>query len=75
MNETEFLEALAEFTTKSADQLEFSDGLREIGVDSIGVFEFVMKIEDVVADVQVPEAAETVQDLYDSVLDAAEQAV
>lgn len=75
MTETEFKKALAEFSDKSADELSMGDDLAEIGVDSIAVYEFVMTIEDVVGrqDLDVTDAVTTVQDLYDRVLEAAEQ--
>lgn len=75
MTETEFKEALAEFTTKTADELLMSDDLSELGVDSIAVYEFVMKIEDVVGrqDIEVTDTVSNLQDLYDRVLEAAEQ--
>ncbi|MFD0556976.1 phosphopantetheine binding protein [Stackebrandtia endophytica] len=75
MTEAEFKEALAEFTTKTADELLMSDDLSELGVDSIAVYEFVMKIEDVVGrqDIEVTDTVSNLQDLYDRVLEAAEQ--
>lgn len=76
MTEQEFKDAIAEFTAKTADTIEMSDGLEDIGIDSIGIFEFLMKIEDVVGsdDIEITEDAETVQDLYDAVLEAADVA-
>lgn len=75
MTEEEFKEALAEFTSKSADELLMGDDLAELGVDSIAVYEFIMKIEDVVGqqDLEVTDSVTSVQDLYDRVLEAAEQ--
>lgn len=73
MTESEFTEALAEFTSKSGADLQMSDVLADVGVDSIGVFEFLMKIEDVVgSDATVDESISTVQDLYDAVQDMAD---
>lgn len=73
MNAVEFTEALAEFTSKSADQMDMSDGLEQIGVDSVSVFEFLMKIEERTGgDVEVTERVKTVQDLFDAVQDAAD---
>lgn len=72
MNAAEFTAALAEFAAKPAAEIEMTDGLEAIGIDSIGVFEFLMTIEDRTGGVQVEvsEDVETVQDLYDAVLDA-----
>lgn len=71
MTEQEFKEALAEFTTKTPEQLEFSDDLAELGVDSIGVFEFCMKVEDAIdAPLQITESVKTVHDLFDCVVEA-----
>ncbi|HIW61495.1 MAG TPA: acyl carrier protein [Candidatus Stackebrandtia excrementipullorum] len=71
MDETRFKKALEEFTTKSADEMTMSDDLVEIGMDSIGVFEFVMKVEDEIGQrgVEIDESIASVQDLYDRVLD------
>ncbi|WP_100448682.1 acyl carrier protein [Glycomyces xiaoerkulensis] len=75
MTESEFKNALAEFTTKTAGELAMTDDLEEIGVDSIGVFEFMMKIEDTVGKqgVEVTDSLVSVQDLYDRVQEAAER--
>lgn len=74
MNETQFKDALAEFTAKTADQLEMTDDLVALGVDSIGVFEFMMKVEDQTGiTFDVDDTVASVQDLYDCVLEAAGQ--
>ncbi|WP_164545015.1 acyl carrier protein [Antribacter gilvus] len=75
MTEPEFKSALAEFTSKPADELEMTDDLSEIGVDSISIFEFMIKVEDVVGrqGVDMGDSVSTVQDLYDTVLEAAKQ--
>lgn len=74
MNETQFKDALAEFTAKTADQLEMTDDLVALGVDSIGVFEFMMKVEDQTGIAfDVDDTVASVQDLYDCVLEAAGQ--
>lgn len=76
MTEEQFKAALAEFTSKTAEQLEMSDDLAQLGVDSIGVFEFMIKVEDVIgAGLDVDDSIATVQDLYECVLDAAGQPV
>ncbi|GAA1848872.1 phosphopantetheine-binding protein [Myceligenerans crystallogenes] len=73
MNETDFRNALAAFATKSADELEMSDRLDEIGVDSISVFELMIQIEDTVGEhaTKIDEDMTTVADLYDHVQKAA----
>ncbi|WP_025273142.1 acyl carrier protein [Haloglycomyces albus] len=75
MNETDFREALEEFTDKKADELDMTDDLAEIGADSIALFEFMMKIEDVIGPqgVDVTDEIASVQDLFDCVQDAAER--
>lgn len=76
MTELEFLEALAEFTKKAAGALQVSDVLAELGVDSIGIFEFAMKVEDLTGQaVDISRPISTLQDLYDCVLDSVAQAV
>ncbi len=76
MTEKEFMEALAEFTSKTAVDLRMADDLAAVGVDSIGMFEFQMKVEDAVGpDVEIHEDVKSVQDLYDCVLTAVEQSV
>ncbi|HEU5129947.1 MAG TPA: acyl carrier protein [Glycomyces sp.] len=74
MNETQFKTALAEFTTKSADELAMTDDLAALGVDSVGVFEFVMKVEDATGrqGIEIDESIASVHDLYECVLEAAE---
>lgn len=74
MNAAEFTEAMAEFTSKPAAQIGMTDGLAQIGVDSVGIFEFLMKIEDRTGggDVEVTGEVRTVQDLFDAVQDAAD---
>lgn len=74
MNETAFKEALAAFATKSADELAMTDELDEIGVDSISVFELMIKIEDTVGEhaTKIDDDMATVQDLYDHVQKVAE---
>ncbi|GAB3166466.1 hypothetical protein GCM10027059_25600 [Myceligenerans halotolerans] len=73
MNETEFKEALAAFATKSADELTMADELDEIGIDSISVFEFMIRIEDRVGEhaTKIDDDLATVQDLFDHVQKAA----
>jgi acyl carrier protein len=73
MTETEFKEALAAFATKTADEVEMTDELDEIGVDSISVFELMIKIEDQVGQhaTKVDDDMLTVQNLYDHVQKAA----
>ncbi len=72
MTENEFLATLAEFTTRTPETLTFADGLAEVGVDSIGVFEFSMKVEDELGKpIQFTDGVRTVQDLYECI----EQAV
>lgn len=74
MTETEFKQALAEFTDKTPETLAMTDDLAEIGVDSIAVYEFMMTIEDVVGEgVEVDDAVASVQDLFERVQDAAER--
>lgn len=71
MNETTFLEALAEFTVLTPDTLNLSHNLAEIGVDSIGIFEFSMKVEEELGHgVQFNGQLTTVQDLFDCIEDA-----
>lgn len=74
MNETQFKAALAEFTTKSAHELTMTDDLAALGVDSVGVFEFVMKVEDATGwqGIAIDESIASVHDLYECVLEAAE---
>lgn len=69
MNETEFKKALAAFATKPADELVMTDVLDEIGVDSIGVFELMIQIEDMVGEhaTKIDDDMATVQDLFDHV--------
>ncbi|MBM7411140.1 acyl carrier protein [Clavibacter michiganensis] len=76
MNAAEFAEALAEYSSKPADEIEMQDGLRDIGVDSVSIFEFSMKIEDRIGGtaVELTEDVKTVQDLFEAVQDAAEEA-
>ncbi|GAB4084601.1 hypothetical protein GCM10028784_12310 [Myceligenerans cantabricum] len=74
MTETAFKEALAGFATKSAEELAMTDELEEIGVDSISVFELMIKIEDQVGEhaTTIDGDMSTVQNLYDHVQKAAE---
>lgn len=66
MTETDFISALAEFTTRTPDNLSLNDDLASIGVDSIGMFEFSMKVEDLLGcSIQFTEDIKTVQDLFD----------
>ena len=72
MTENDFLAALAEFTTRTPETLTLSDVLEDVGVDSIGVFEFSMKVEEEIGQyIQFTDSLRTVQDLYECV----EQAV
>ncbi|MDO5093106.1 MAG: acyl carrier protein [Propionibacteriaceae bacterium] len=74
MTEHDFLTALAEFTTRTPETLALSDDLAAVGVDSIGVFEFSMKIEDELGQpIQFNDNVKTVQDLYACVEDAWQQ--
>ena len=71
MTETDFIAALAEFTTRTPETLSMSDDLAEVGVDSIGVFEFSMRVEDELGQaIQFSDSVRTVQDLFDCVEDA-----
>ncbi|RPF22271.1 phosphopantetheine-binding protein [Myceligenerans xiligouense] len=74
MNETAFKEALATFATEPAENLSMTDELDEIGIDSISVFELMIKLEDVVGEhaTKIDDDMSTVQDLYDHVRKAAE---
>jgi acyl carrier protein len=76
MTESDFKQALAEFSSMTADELAMSDDLEEVGVDSIAVYEFMMAIEDKIGP-QHPDLTDnvkSVQALYDCVLEAAERA-
>ena len=74
MNEQDFRNALEEFTSKKADELSLGDDLAALGVDSIGIFEFQMKVEPWVGtDMEIHEDVKSVQDLYDCVLAVGEQ--
>ncbi|MFV0461313.1 MAG: acyl carrier protein [Actinomycetales bacterium] len=74
MNEADFLAMVAPFTTKTVAELSLTDDLGDLGMDSISVFEILMKVEDDagISGVTVTEAATTVQDIYDAVTAAAE---
>ncbi|THV24615.1 acyl carrier protein [Glycomyces paridis] len=75
MTETEFKQALAEFATKTADELAMTDDLAEVGVDSIAVYEFLMTVEDRTGakSAEVDDKVASVQDLFDAVLEASER--
>lgn len=77
MKESEFLAIVAPFTTKAVDELSLEDDLDELGIDSISVFEILMKVEDEasISGVAVSETTATVQDLFDAVLAEAEASV
>ncbi len=69
VTQVEFKKKLAEFTSKGEDEFAMSDDLLDIDLDSLGIYEFLMEIEDTVGqDVDVSESVTTVQDLYDLVL-------
>lgn len=66
MLEDEFKAVLAPFTGKTAEELGMDDDLDSIGVDSIGVFEVVMQLEDAIGrGIDLSDQLRTVQDLYD----------
>ncbi len=68
MTETDFIASLAEFTTRTPETLTFTDELEAVGVDSIGIFEFTMKVEEELGrPVEFTDRIATVQDLYDCV--------
>ena len=76
MTEQDFRNALTEFTSKTAEELSMDDDLAALGVDSIGIFEFQIKAQDVAGqDIELNDDVRTVQDLYDCVLAAVEQSV
>ena len=65
MTETNFITALAEFTTRTPETLTFEDDLTAVGLDSIGVFEFSMKLEDELGQtIQFTDNVTTAQDLF-----------
>ncbi len=71
MTEIDFITALAEFTTRTPETLTLQDDLAAVGVDSIGIFEFSMKVEDELGrEIQFNENVKTVQDLFDCINDA-----
>ncbi|MDO5084145.1 acyl carrier protein [Arachnia propionica] len=75
MTELAFRNALADFTIRTPETLQFSDNLAEIGVDSIGVFEFAMRVEEELGrSVQFNDQVTTVQDLFDCLEDASRMA-
>jgi acyl carrier protein len=76
MNETEFKQALAPFSSEAAEDLALTDDLAEVGVDSIAVYEFIMTIEHLIGpqDPDLTDNVKSVQDLYDCVLEAADRA-
>lgn len=68
MTEIDFITALAEFTTRTLETLTLQDDLAAVGVDSIGIFEFSMKVEDELGrEIQFNENVKTVQDLFDCI--------
>ncbi|MFT4295999.1 MAG: acyl carrier protein [Micropruina sp.] len=71
MNEEEFKGIIEEFTEKPAAELSMDDDLGAVGVDSIGMFEFLLKLEGVLGEhrIEVTPEVETLADLYDAVLD------
>ncbi|NLI85143.1 MAG: acyl carrier protein [Propionibacterium sp.] len=71
MTEEQFKEALAELAELPAAELTMTDTLAAAGIDSIGIFEFLMKLEDVVGDheIEVNHDVRSLQDLYDAVLE------
>lgn len=72
MTEHDFKQALAPFTSKGLSELAMTDDLAQLGVDSIGVLELTMNIEDEIgSSVEITDALVTVQDLYDCVAEAA----
>ena len=72
MTEIDFITALAEFTTRTPETLPLADDMDAVGLDSIGVFEFAMKLEDELGQtIQFTDNVTTVQDLFDCVEEAA----
>ncbi|WP_130873386.1 acyl carrier protein [[Pseudopropionibacterium] massiliense] len=72
MTEIDFITALAEFTTRTPETLTLADDMDAVGLDSIGVFEFAMKLEDELGQtIQFTDNVTTVQDLFDCVEEAA----
>ena len=71
MDEQLFTTTLAEFTAVDAPALRMDHDLREIGLDSVGAFEFLMRVEDLTgrSGIELDEGIETVQDLYDAVVE------
>ena len=72
MNAAEFITALAEFADKPVDAITMADDLEAIGIDSNGVFEFLMNLETTlgIGQIEVSESVQSVQDLHEAVLDA-----
>ena len=72
MTEIDFITALAEFTTRTPETLTLADDMDAVGLDSIGVFEFAMKLEDELGQtIQFTDNVTTAQDLFDCVEEAA----
>lgn len=69
ITEQQFVEEMAEFTAKESREIEMSNSPDEIGMDSIGVFEFLMKLEGIldVEGLNITDAVSSVEDLYDEV--------
>ncbi|WIY83741.1 acyl carrier protein [Propionimicrobium sp. PCR01-08-3] len=74
MTEEQFKEAIAEFADKPAHELTMTEAIDAVGIDSISMFEFLMKLEDIIGehDVDVTPQIVTLQDLYDAVADGAD---
>ena len=73
MTEIDFITAVAEFTTRTPETLTLEDDLNVVGLDSIGVFEFSMKLEDELGQtIQFTDKVTTVQDLFDCLEEAAQ---